>query len=53
MVLLPGSPALNVGDRGQLSLPDQRGVNIGGYQASAFVLDAQATVRSSKIMATP
>jgi hypothetical protein len=52
MALLPGSPALNAGDPGQLGVPDQRGVvrtggvNIGAYQASAtaFVLDAPATV---------
>jgi hypothetical protein len=41
MALLPGSPALNAGDPGQLGVPDQRGlvrsggVNIGAYQASA------------------
>jgi hypothetical protein len=52
MALLPGSPALNAGDPGQLRVPDQRGVvrtggvNIGAYQASAtaFLLDAPATV---------
>jgi hypothetical protein len=50
--LLPGSPALNVGDPNQLGVPDQRGVvrtggvNIGAYQASAtgFVVSAPATV---------
>jgi fibronectin-binding autotransporter adhesin len=54
MALLPGSPALNAGDPGQLGVPDQRdvvragGVNIGAYQASAsaFVLTAPATVTS-------
>jgi hypothetical protein len=41
MPLLPGSPALNAGDPGQLGTPDQRGlprsggVNIGAFQASA------------------
>jgi hypothetical protein len=52
MALVPGSPALNAGDPGQLGVPDQRGlvrssgVNIGAYQASAttFVVDAPATV---------
>jgi hypothetical protein len=52
MALLPGSPALNAGDPGQLGVPDQRGVirtggvNIGAYQASAsaFLLDTPATV---------
>jgi hypothetical protein len=48
--LLPGSPALNAGDPGQLGVADQRGVvrsggvNIGAYQASAstFVFTAPA-----------
>jgi hypothetical protein len=52
MALLPGSPALNTGDPGQLGMPDQRGVvrsggvNIGAYQASAtaFLLDAPTSV---------
>jgi hypothetical protein len=50
MVLRPGSPALNAGDPNQLGVPDQRGVirtggvNIGAYQASAFLLDVPATV---------
>jgi hypothetical protein len=52
MALLPGSPALNAGDPGQLGVPDQRGVvrtggvNIGAYQASAtaLVVDAPAAV---------
>jgi hypothetical protein len=52
--LLPGSPALNVGDPNQMGMPDQRGVvrsggvNIGAYQASAtaFVLSAPDTVQS-------
>jgi len=46
MALLPGNRAPNTGDTGQLGVPDQRGVNISAYQASAtaFVLDAQATV---------
>jgi hypothetical protein len=41
MALLPGSPALNMGDPTQLGQPDERGVvraggvNIGAYQASA------------------
>jgi hypothetical protein len=41
MELLPGSPALNTGDPGELGVNDQRlvprmgGVNIGAYQASA------------------
>jgi hypothetical protein len=53
MALLPGSPALNMGDLSQLHMPDQRGVmrsggvNIGAYQASASAFDvstpAQAT----------
>jgi predicted outer membrane repeat protein len=44
MALLPGSPALNAGDPGQLGTADQRGVvrrggvNIGAYQASATAL---------------
>jgi hypothetical protein len=50
--LLPGSPALNVGDPNQLGTADQRGVvrsggvNIGAYQASAsaLVLTAPDTV---------
>jgi hypothetical protein len=54
MALLPSSPALNVGDPGQLGVPDQRGVvrtggvNIGAFQASAtaFVLSAPVTVQS-------
>jgi predicted outer membrane repeat protein len=54
MALLPGSPALNAGDPGQLGAPDQRGVvrtgrvNIGAYQASAtaFVVSAPGTVQA-------
>jgi hypothetical protein len=52
MALLPGSPALNAGDPGELGVADQRGVirsagvNIGAYQASAsaFLVTAPATV---------
>jgi hypothetical protein len=52
--LLPGSPALNAGDPGQLGVADQRGVirtggvNIGAYQASAtaFLVAAPDTVQS-------
>jgi hypothetical protein len=54
MALLPGSPALNVGNAAQLGVADQRGVvrtggvNIGAYQASAsaFVVTAPGTVAS-------
>jgi hypothetical protein len=54
MALLPGSPALNAGDPGQLGTADQRGVirmggvNIGAYQASAsaFALTAPDSVQS-------
>src|SRR5262249_25628961 len=54
MALLPGSPALNAGDRDQLGTADQRGVlrsrrgNIGAYQASAtaFVLAAPNEVEA-------
>jgi hypothetical protein len=54
MALLPGSPALNAGDPGQLGVPDQRGVsrsggvNIGAYQASAstFLVSAPDTVQA-------
>jgi hypothetical protein len=48
--LLASSPALNAGNPSQLGVADQRGVvrsggvNIGAYQASAFVLTAPATV---------
>jgi hypothetical protein len=50
MALLPGSPALNVGDPAEVGVPDQRGVvrtggvNIGAFQASAsaFVLTVSA-----------
>jgi hypothetical protein len=52
MALLPGSPALNAGDPGQLGGTDQRGVvrsggvNIGAFQASAsaFTVIAPAGV---------
>jgi hypothetical protein len=54
MALMPGSPAINVGDPSQLGTPDQRGVlrtggvNIGAYQASvsAFLISAPDTVQS-------
>jgi hypothetical protein len=54
MALAAGSPALNAGDRGQLGVPDQRGVvrsggvNIGAYQASAtaFLVNAPDMVQS-------
>jgi hypothetical protein len=53
MALLPGSPALNAGDPGQLGTADQRGVvrtggvNIGAYQASAtaFLVSAPGAVQ--------
>jgi hypothetical protein len=54
IALLPGSPALDAGDPGQLGTADQRGVirtggvNIGAYQASAtaFRVGAPDTVQS-------
>jgi hypothetical protein len=56
MALLPGSPALDAGDTGQLGMADQRGVvrsggvNIGAYQAtaSAFILAAPDTATAGE-----
>jgi hypothetical protein len=51
--------ALDVGDPTQLGVPDQRGVvrrggvNVGAYQASAFVLTAPATAGSPFNVRTP
>jgi hypothetical protein len=48
--LLAGSPALNAGNPAQLGVADQRGVvraggvNIGAYQASAFVVTVPGAV---------